>query len=596
MRTDPPATVVESFRRRVTATPRLLGWQFRTPQGWEDLTWRDAGQRVRAVSSGLIALGVKPGDRVAILSGTRVEWMIAALGVLSAGAAVTTIYPSNTPEECAFVLSDSGSRALIVESTRQLTRLAPVLPGLPALSQIVLIDGEAPNAVSWHDLQRRGKEAYATEPEAHDAVGDAVKASDLAALIYTSGTTGQPKGVMLTHDNFTAACVAVEQHLPLEPIDKQFMFLPLSHSFGLVTTLVAMHLGAPTAFDGDIDRLVQGLAEVRPTFLPAVPRVFEKVYAKVADKARAGGERRFAVFQWAEGVGREWSKRTRAGQRVGRRLTLKYAVANRLVFSKVRAAFGGRIRAFASGGAPLAVELAEFFHACGIPVMEGYGLTESTAISTVNRLEDFVLGTVGRAGDGLDVKIADDGEVLIRGRTITPGYWNLPDATAEVLDAQGWLHTGDIGELDGRGFLKITDRKKNLIVTSGGKNIAPAKIENRIKARVPWIAEVLVHGDKRNYLTALIALDPEGLASLAKHEGWTGTPDALLDDPRVRAHVQSVVQEVNASLPKFETIKAFALWKPAPSIESGELTQSMKVRRKVAEARHRADLDALYPA
>ncbi len=596
MRTDPPVTVVESFRRRVTATPRLLAWQHRTKRGWEDLTWRDAGQRVRAISSGLTALGVKPGERVAILSGTRVEWILAALGILSAGAAITTIYPSNTPEECAFVLADSGSRALIVENTQQLARLESVRADLGELAHLILIDGEAEGAVSWHDLQRNGKEAYATDPEVLDAIGDDVKPGDLAALIYTSGTTGQPKGVMLTHDNFTAACVAVEQHLPLEPIDKQFMFLPLSHSFGLVTTLVAMHLGAPTAFDGDIDRLVQGLAEVRPTFLPAVPRVFEKVYAKVADRARAGGERRFAVFQWAEGVGREWSKRTRAGQRIGRRLTVKYAIANRLVFRKVRAAFGGRIRAFASGGAPLAVELAEFFHACGIPVMEGYGLTESTAISTVNRLEDFVLGTVGRAGDGLDVKIAEDGEVLIRGRTITPGYWNLPDATAEVLDAEGWLHTGDVGEIDARGFLKITDRKKNLIITSGGKNIAPAKIENRLKARVPWIAEVLVHGDKRNYLTALIALDPEGLASLARREGWPGDPDALLDDARVRAQLQSVVAEVNAGLPKFETIKTFALWKPAPTVEGGELTQSLKVKRKVAEARHKAELDALYPS
>jgi long-chain acyl-CoA synthetase len=575
------STLVDLVRARLDATPDAVAYRHRTAGGWGHVTWREVDRRVEALAAGLHALGVRPGDRVAILAATRLEWILAELATWRVGAVVVTIYPSSTAEDARFVLADAGCVAVFVDDARQLAKVRAVRDRLPALREVILLEGRADGARALADLRGPPAPAPPTGPD------------DLAALIYTSGTTGRPKGVMLSHDGFVAVCETTARHTPLEPGDEQFLFLPLAHSYGIIVALVALHVGTPTALDGDVDRIVDGLVEVRPTFLPAVPRVFEKVHERILDRARSASARRHAVFRWAEDVGRRWSRAVRSGRSVPLALRAQHRVADRLVFRKVRAAFGGRIRAFASGGAPLAPELAEFFHGAGIPVLEGYGLTESTAVSCSNRLDAMRIGTVGQPADGLELRLADDGEVLLRGRTVMRGYWNLPDETAEAL-VDGWLHTGDVGELDPDGFLRITDRKKHLIVTSGGKNIAPAKLENLLKARSSLVGEALVHGDRRRYCVALLALDPDALASFARREGLTGDAATLARHPRVREAVAADVAAVNAELASFETIKDFVLLDTMPTVEDGSLTPSLKLKRRVLERRHADQLEALY--
>ncbi|MCB9682255.1 MAG: long-chain fatty acid--CoA ligase [Alphaproteobacteria bacterium] len=590
-RPQAPRHLVELLQRRVDSTPDALAYLVRTGATWQRVSWRSVADAARRVAAHFVAWGIQPGDRVAIAASTRLEWIVAQVAIWQAGGVVVTVYPSSTADEIGFLLADAGCKAILVEHAALLARVASVRPQLPDLACVVLLDGQEPGTLSWASL-------VGCEPDGAHALtvagrGRACSPHDLAALIYTSGTTGRPKGVMLSHDNFVAMCLGTESHTPIEPDDLQYLFLPLSHVYGMAVALVAWHVGVPSALDGDVDRIALGLAETRPTFLPAVPRVFEKIHARVFEQARQAGTRRFAVFTWACDVGRRWSTVERSGQRIPLSLALAHRVADRLVFRRVRDRLGGRLRGFTSGGAPLSPELATFFHAAGLPVLEGYGMTESTAITCANRLEDWRLGTVGPPGDGLQVRIADDGEVLIRGRTVMQGYWNRPDATAETL-RDGWLHTGDIGALDPDGFLRITDRKKNLIITAGGKNIAPAPIENALKAASPLIGEAVLHGDRRKYCVALLALDDEALDAFSAREGLTGSHATRCTDPRVRAALQDAVDRVNATLPSFQTVKAFHVLDHVPGVDTGELTPSLKVRRAVLERRFAAELDALY--
>jgi long-chain acyl-CoA synthetase len=594
-----PRSVPELFLARVGRTPSAEA--FRWPEGarWRSLSWVEAEGRIRSVSSGLRALGVSSEEVCAILSSTRIEWVLADYGILFAGGATSTIYPSSTAEECAFILADSGAAVAFAENAEQLEKLASRRGELPALRHVVVFDGPgSPDgwAIPFADLEERGRAWDAAHPGAFEEAAAEVRPDALATLIYTSGTTGRPKGVELTHAAWVSQSKAVQDSGILDhPEPIQLFWLPLAHSFGKMIGTAQLRIGFPTAIDGRVERLVQNLGEVRPTFVCAVPRIFEKVYAKVMAGAREGGAVKAAVFRWALGVGRERARLRRAGRRPGPLLAAQHAAADRLVLSKVRRLFGGRLRFFISGSAPLSKDIAEVFDAMGVVILEGYGLTESSAATHVNLPRTRKLGTVGPALPGIGVRIAEDGEVLMRGPWIMRGYRGLPERTAEALDADGWLHTGDVGFVDSEGFLAITDRKKDLIKTSGGKYVAPTELESKLKALSPWVGQALIHGDRRNYVSALVTLDAEAIARWATANGLAGRalPD-LARAPEVKALVQRDFDKLNATLPRFATVKRFTILTREFSEAEGEVTASQKLKRKVIEQRFQAELDAMY--
>ncbi|NUR93000.1 MAG: long-chain fatty acid--CoA ligase [Nonomuraea sp.] len=575
------------LRDRIAATPDAEAYRFPDDDGWTSLTWRQAGERVRGLALGFAALGAGPGTRVSILCSTRLEWILADLAVLATGAATTTIYPSNTPAECAFVIADSGSTLVIAEDEEQVAKLRSVRDELPGVSRVVVVDGK-PSEDGWvvplAEVSGEGD---------YDALVDAIGADDLATLIYTSGTTGRPKGVELTHDNWLYAAGAVRELGLISGDDLHFLWLPLSHSFGKLLEVVMIGIGVPTAVDGRLDRIAGNLGELRPTFMAAAPRIFEKIHNTVVATVRNDGGVKLRLFEWARRTGIRVVRARQAAAAIPATSRLEYALADRLVFAKLRARFGGRIRFFISGAAPLSRDIAEFFDAAGLTILEGYGLTESSAGSFLNRPGEVSFGTVGRPLPGTDVRIADDGEILIGGRGIMRGYHGLPEESAEAL-ADGWLHTGDIGELDSAGRLRITDRKKELIKTSGGKYVAPTHLEGRIKAACPYLSHVFVHGDRRNYCTALVTLDMEVAGPWARAEGLPDDPERLREHPRLREEVGRAVDAVNAGEASYATVKKFAVLADDFTVESGELTASLKIRRKAVESRYQGVLDAFY--
>jgi long-chain acyl-CoA synthetase len=600
-----PRNVPELFLERVGKTPDAEA--FRHPRSladggpaeWSSLTWAETQARVRAIAGGLRALGLPTERACAILSSTRIEWILADFGILLAGGATTTIYPSSTAEECAFILSDSGSVLAFVENDEQARKLRGRRADLPELGKVVVFDGSSsPDGwiVSLGELEARGRAWDAAHPGAFEEGASAIAPGALATLIYTSGTTGRPKGVELTHAAWVAQSKAIEDSGFLShPEPFQFFWLPLAHVFGKMIGTAQLRIGFPTAVDGRVDKIVENLAATRPTFVCAVPRIFEKVHAKVLQGAREGGAAKAAVFRWAMEVGREASRLERAGSRPGPLLAAQRALADRLVFRKVRALFGGRLRFFVSGSAPLSKDIAEFFDAMGVSICEGYGLTESSAATHGNLPWARRLGTVGTPFAGIETRIAADGEILMRGPWIMRGYRGLPEQTHEALDAEGWLHTGDVGQVDADGYLAITDRKKDLIKTSGGKYVAPAELESKLKALSPWISQVLVHGDRRNFVSALVTLDAAAVTGWASANGLAGkTPAELAREPAVRALVQLDLDKLNAALPRFATVKKFAILSREFLEAEGEVTPSQKLKRKVIEARFRAELDAMY--
>ncbi len=589
-------SVAELLVRRVAATPERTAFRYPEGAAWGTLTWKDVGDRVRAIAGGLRALGLRDEERCAILSSTRVEWILVDLGILAAGGATTTVYPSSTADECAYILDDSASGFVFAENADQAAKLATKRGTLKTVRHVIAIDGPGGHdgwVISLADLMAKGREHEALDPGAFERIATAVKPDALATLIYTSGTTGKPKGVELTHDNWLYEGEAIDTLGLLQADDEQYLWLPLAHSFGKVLEVAQVRIGFATAVDGRLEKMVENLSAIRPTFVAAVPRVFEKVHAKVISGAQEAGGLKAKIFAWSMGVGRACSALVQRGGRPGPILAAKRAIADKLVFSKMRARFGGRLRFFVSGSAPLSREIAEFFHAAGILILEGYGLTESSAATFVNLPMKYKLGTVGLPLPGTEVKIAEDGEVLIRGRGIMRGYRGLPEATAEALDGR-WLRTGDIGLVDADGFLKITDRKKDLIKTSGGKYVAPQMIEGQLKVLCPHIGQVVVHGDNRNYCSALIAFDREALEKWAKDSGYTGSYAELAGRPEARALLQAFVDKLNAALPSYSTIKKFAILPAELTLEAGDLTASLKVKRKAVTQKYKATLDSMY--
>lgn len=574
------------------------------------MSWSQASERVYAIAAGLIALGVQPEERVALSSATRVEWILIDLGVMCAGAATTTIYPSTNAEESAFILADSESRILIAEDAEQLAKARERRTELPDLAHVVVIDpaGAEPAEgdpegwiITLADLEARGNELLAKTPDAVTERVAAITADQLATLIYTSGTTGRPKGVRLPHDNWSYMAKATVSTGLINADDVQYLWLPLAHVFGKVLTSGQIEVGHVTAIDGRIDKIIENLPVVQPTYMAAVPRIFEKVYNGVASKARAGGGAKYKIFQWAAGVGREYAKVSQDNfRRTGKAsvpfaLGAKHKVADALVFSKIREAFGGRLRACVSGSAALAPDIGYFFAGAGVHILEGYGLTESSAASFVNPGEAYRTGTVGKPLPGTEVRIADDGEILLRGPGIMQGYHKLPDKTDEVLESDGWFHTGDIGELSADGYLRITDRKKDLIKTSGGKYVAPAEVEGQFKAVCPFVSNILVHGADRNFCTALIALDEPTILGWAAENGLAGKSYAeVVAAPQTVELIDGYVTRLNEGLQRWQTIKKFRLLPRDLDVEHGELTPSLKLKRPVVEREYQGLIDEMY--
>jgi long-chain acyl-CoA synthetase len=599
--TLPYRSIPDMFLHRVSATPDGLAFGYPAPDDagppiW--LTWRQVAERARAIAAGLRAFGVRPEDRVAILSSTRVEWILADLGVMCAGAATTTVYPTTEPDDAVYILRDSGSKVLIAEDPDQVAKIAGA--DLPDLTAIVLIDGE-PGAPAGRPvttlakLEKHGAQVLADEPGLVETIVEKIQPDHLATLIYTSGTTGRPKGVELLHAGWIWEGKYQTEVGLLAPDDLQYLWLPLSHSFGKTLVCGIVYIGLPTYVDGRMDKIVENLGAVHPTLMCAAPRVFEKVYNRVVSTARDEGGAKWKIFSWAVRVGRRVSARRLAGEQPGPLLAVQYRVADKLVFSKLRARLGGRIRALVSGAAPLSKEIAEFFHAAGLPIYEGYGLTETSAGSFVNREENVRLGTVGLPLGDLECKLDSDGEVLLRGTPVMRGYHNLPEETAAAFTEDGWFRTGDIGEIDSGGFLRITDRKKDLIKTSGGKYVAPSYIETTFKSICPYVSQAVVIGQARNYCTMLVTLDPDAIA------GWTaggpleGKPYAeVAASPEARELVDGYVKELNERLNRWETIKKYAILPRDLSIEDGELTPSLKIKRKGVEASFKPEIDKLY--
>jgi long-chain acyl-CoA synthetase len=530
---------------------------------WRPVPWNEAAERVDDLAQGLLARGVRKGDRVAVLSRTRLEWVLLDWAVMSIGAVVVGLYPTGSAKECEYILAHCEAVLAFAEDEDQTRKLVSVRGTLPSLREIIPFD-------RLPKLEAEGRLAKHLHPEP-------VEEDDLATLIYTSGTTGPPKGCMLTHLNLVTAATRVVEGLQ-EPGDVVLLFLPLAHSYGRLAYQAAALRGATIAFVADVARVPEAMSAVHPAVLPSVPRVYEKVYANtLGEIERAGGLRR-RIGLWALGVGARASRARREGRSVSRFLGLEERLADRLVFEKVRERLGGRMRLGISGAAPLSPDVMEFFHALGVPVIEGYGLTETASSAAVNEADDFRIGTVGRAVEGTEIRLADDGEILIRSDSVFAGYYKEPEATAAALTEDGWLRTGDVGEIDGDGFLRITDRKKDIIITAGGKNIAPQNLENALKSS-RFVSHAIVVGDRRPYVTALLTLDEAEVAGSGRGAQELG---------------QELVDEVNRDRTRVEQIKRFVILPRDFSQEEGEVTPTLKLRRNVIHEHFADEIEQLY--
>lgn len=564
---------------------------------WDPMTYREVGTAVREMANGLMAQGLSRGDKVAILSATRVEWCLADIAIILGGFVPVPIYPSNLPDQVEYILAHSQARAVFVENEVQWNKIAGVRKNLPALSLVILytgIPGKPEEVIDLPGLRARGIEFASAHPDALARRTEEITPGDDLTLIYTSGTTGPPKGVVTRHSNYVFVVTSALEAVTVRRNELFLQFLPLAHSLGRLEHFLTFDAMAVSAFARDIQTVGEDLALVRPEIMVSVPRLYEKFYARVLAKVEEDGGLKQAIFQWALGVGREVSRRRQRKEAVGGLLALKLSVAERLVFQKIRARMGGRFRFAISGGAPLSPEIAEFLHALGVLILEGYGLTEDSTVTAVNRYENYKFGTVGKALPGTEIRIAPDGEILVRGPHVFKEYFRDPEATREAVDAEGWLHTGDIGELDSEGFLRITDRKKDIIVTSGGKNVAPQNIENLLK-NDKFVSQAFVYGDRRKYLTALITLSAEEVGKWAAQNGIPETDLVLLaKNPRVEAMMRGRVDEINRQLASFEQVKKYVLLGADFTQETGELTPTLKVKRKVVIKKYGSLLDALY--
>ncbi len=565
---------------------------------WHDITHQELARRVHHAALGLLELGMQPGDRVAILSANRPEWAVADFACLTAQIADVPIYPTLPSSQVAYLLKDSGARAVFVENAEQYAKIAEIREQVASLAHVIMFDVEegmeGPGLVSFQEFLQRGA---AAEPDRPNYRQDALSVSrdDLATLIYTSGTTGHPKGVMLSHHNFCSNVVSACQVLPVGPDDSCLSLLPLSHSFErMAGHYVMLHAGVTINYAEGIEQIRQNMQEVKPTVVLSVPRLFEKMYARVLENAMAGGAVKRRIFFWARRTAEKWAGLKLAKQPVPPTLAVKKKLADRLVFSKLQAATGGRLRYFVSGGAPLNAEIAKFFYAAGLPVLEGYGLTETSPVISVNSLEQLRISTVGRPLSGVEVQIASDGEILVRGPNVMQGYHNKPDATREAIDPEGWFHTGDIGELDPDGFIKITDRKKDIIVTAGGKNIAPQPIENAIVTNT-FVLNAVMIGNRRKFPSILVVPNLDALQQWAKERDLAiPSPKEFLQQPDVVAKMEREVMGSLRDLASFEMPKKLLLLEHDFTIESGELTPKLSVKRRVVERNYKEQIDKLY--
>jgi long-chain acyl-CoA synthetase len=567
---------------------------------WRDVSWTAMAERVRALAIALIDDGVRPGERVALLSATRAEWMEVDFAILACGAITIPVYPSVLPDECGYIVTNAGAERVVVENAKQKAKIEQVardgfeLDGVRRpvpVRSITTIEGTGPGTLT--EMLERGRATRARHEAELERRMAAIRRDDLATIVYTSGTTGPPKGVPQAHGNHLATVESVLRIRTLQPGDVDFFFLPLAHSFARMIEYLGIAAGTTTVFARSIDTLIEDLPATKPNVMPAVPRVYEKIYARVQANRSNASAVQGAIFDAAIAVGRRRTAHLEAGTDVPLWLRAADALAHALVFARIQGVVGGNIRFLLSGGAPLARDIAEFFHAVGLPIYEGYGLTETTPALTVNYPGRFRLGTVGTALDCCEIKIAEDGEILARGANVASGYYERPEATADAWDADGWFHTGDIGEIDPDGFLRITDRKKDLLKTSGGKYVAPQKIENLLKLQ-PHVSQAVVIGDNRKYCTALVTLDVAIVEEWAKAEGLAVTGDALASHPDVQKLIEGEVAAVNRGLASWESIKYVRILPHDFSTESGELTPSLKVKRKVVSQRYADTIESMY--
>ena len=602
VRRDDPATAVQLWKRRLAASPEAVAFRYYDRDAWQGMTFREADAAAREIAAGLVARGIVPGDRVCVLSQTRLEWVLADIAILLAGGVTVPIYASNTAEQCEFIVRDAGAKIVMVEDAAQRDKLIGLRDKLFTVAHLIQMTGEPPVGLtpppvsgaappsrfvqSLAEVRAAGRQWGVAHPGELDAHAETVTPESLFTIIYTSGTTGIPKGVVLTHDNLVAGICSAVRAMQIDGGDVQYLFLPLAHVLGRELEWATIEIGCETAFSRGTAQIKEDLVALRPTFMAGVPRIFEKFYTGVKTAMDQGSGLKRKIAAWALRVGAAHSAAVRAGKPGG---GFSYWLADRLVFSKLRARLGlNRARFLISGGAPLAAEIGEFFHGAGLTILEGYGLTETVAAAFLNRQNRFRFGTVGPALDVVECKIADDGEILMRGPSVFRQYYNNPAATAESVEPDGWFHSGDIGQLED-GFLRITDRKKDLIVTAGGKKVAPQALENALKARSSLFSQVLVYGDKQPYCVALVTLSEE-----ARKQFGGGDFEILAASPEVKAALQKEIDGLNATLASFESIKKFAILPADLTEASGDLTPKLSVKRKVVIDKYRSVIEDLY--
>ncbi len=596
---DAPQNVGQMLRQRVEKTPDKPAFMY--PDGaagvntWTTLTWRETNDNVDRLAAGLLARGLGHEDRVAICSTTRVEWIFMDLAIAVAAGATTTVYPNTGAEEVDYILADSGSKVLIAEDAVQLAKVIDDPQLTEQIHTIVVIDTSGvtldDRIISYQKLMELGDAYLAEHPDALEKSIASTNRDTLSTLIYTSGTTGRPKGVRLNHISWVYEGVATRYLDLIEEDALQYLWLPLSHVFGKALIACQLSYGFASAVDGRIDHIVQGLGEVHPTFMCGAPRIFEKVRGAVLTGNKG---LKAKIARWAFSVGYDTIDDRLAGRELKGPLALKYRIAEKLVYSKLKEKLGGQMRFMISGSAKLSPQVQKWFYAAGILIVEGYGSTETSAIAGVDMPESPHLGTIGKPLPGVEAKIADDGELLLRGPIITPGYHNLPEQTAEAF-TDGWYHTGDIGQILPTGQIKITDRKKDLFKTSGGKYVAPQKVEGAIQANIPYIAQSIAVGDDRKYVSALVVLDPALLQKWADKRGITGSYAELSQRPEIRESIEKWMERANSKLERWETVKKFTILDHELTVENAGVTANMKIRRNVVAEKYSDLVDAMYP-
>ncbi len=588
-----PPTVGAMFTGRVAKTPDMEAFRYPDDQGeWVSLSWAKTRDIVWEIGAGLLALGLQPEERVAIASSTRIEWVLMDLAINCSGGATTTVYPNTQGEEFAHIITHSDSDFFVAENAEQLAKLRELV-GTAQMKAVVLLDGTDPDALSLADLRARGRAHLAEHPTALEDAIAATQPGSLATLIYTSGTTGLPKGVELMHSNWTYEGVAVDELHIIGPDSLQYFWLPLSHVFGKAVMMIQLQIGFASVVDGRLDQIMPGLGATRPSFMCGAPRIFEKVRNAVKANTATGVKAKIA--RWAFAVGRESRPYRLEGKPLPFAMGIAYKLADKLVFSSLKAKMGGNVQFFISGSAKLSEQVQEWFYSAGIVVVEGYGSTETSAVASVNVPNKPRFGTVGPALPGSEFRIAEDGEVLLKGPGVMRGYHKDPEQTAEVLDADGWFHTGDIGELDADGYLRITDRKKDLMKTSGGKYVAPQKVEGALAANIPYVSQAVAVGDGRKYISALLTLDPAAVESWAKRHGKEGMSyPEVTQLPEMRVSIDRFMKRANSKLERWETVKKYTILDHELTVEQGGVTANMKLRRS-AIAKDFADVvDSMY--